>query len=415
MTMSMPYDSAAGRLFYWSRQGISLAALQELVDQALANAGQSPGGGSLDPAELLELQQLIATAQSTANAAASTATTAAGTANVASTAASTALAAVSGLATLPGKVVPGTSYTMVAGDDAVELRFTADAAITAVIPSDTTWPCPVGTIVPFAQKGVGVLTWVAEAGVELSSPDSATARRQNSSGMWIKEAANTWRVSGDMVGAVRPSVAATTRIPGNTNVTSGSVAVPIPDVEDRLLIVCVHSAVSAQVSTVTATYGGVPMTPVGTPADSWTTSPVVPQRRVDVFYALAPAVGTATLAVTSNVAAVLDVTATTFRDVNQGTPIGDIVTFSSATAEVNSVTPAAANWNDLVFAAFTGRTTILPTVPTDVDIYQATIKAGDMTVIEAHKQGSNISTITITQANQVDNRSAVIGFIIKGA
>lgn len=413
MTQSMPYDSAAGRLFYWSRQGISLKAVQDLVDQALANGGG--GGGTIDPQQLLELKALITSAQSSASAAQATADGANGTATAAQAAAAGALNQVASLARLLGKTVPGTSYTMVTGDDLFELRFTAAGAITAAIPNDTTVNFPVGTMQPYAQKGVGVLTWVGEAGVTLLSPDSTTSRRQQSSGFWIKEAANTWRLQGDVVGVTRPSPIATgIRIPGGSGVTTGSVSVTPPAGNNRMLLICIHTAHTNQVTAVTCTFGGVPATFLAS-SDSWAASPAAPQRRVDVYYVLNPATTAATLAVTLNVASVLDVTATTFQDVNQSAPFGTPVTFSSLTAEDAVVTPLDVNWNDIGFGAFTGRTNVLPTVASDAAVQFSTIKATDMTVMEVIKQGASIATMTVTQPNQTDNKSAMVGFAIKGA
>lgn len=45
MTMLTPDDPGSGRLFFWTRQGISLQQLYDIIDEAIAAGGSSGGGG----------------------------------------------------------------------------------------------------------------------------------------------------------------------------------------------------------------------------------------------------------------------------------------------------------------------------------------------------------------------------------
>lgn len=307
-------------------------------------------------------------------------------------------------------------YTLVLADGAADLKYKHRIPSVTTIPANASVAFPIGTVIPFTQTGVGQVTFVPAAGVTLTSSDTASTRRIQSSGSLQKVAANEWLVTGDVVEAIRPEIAGQSRIPGGSNVTSGTVAHIVTAGTNRILIVAVHchTAVASAVTSMTVTYGGVAMTPAGS-ADTMTSYPTVAQRRVDIFYLVNPTVGTANIVVTPSGATILDVTTNQVNGVNQTTPVVSVTTFTGASPTTVSVAPASPGWNDLVYAAFSGRGNVSPTYGDDLRILSTQLKASTLTAVVAVKEGSTDSTVAVVQAAQTDSRAAMVGLVLKAA
>jgi hypothetical protein len=89
------------------------------------------------------------------------------------------------------------AYTLAAGDDVnlIELNGT----FTVTIPLDSTYSFSIGTTIDIVNVGTGVITTAGAAGVTLNGTPGLKLRAQWSSASFIKRAANTWVIVGDLV------------------------------------------------------------------------------------------------------------------------------------------------------------------------------------------------------------------------
>jgi hypothetical protein len=88
------------------------------------------------------------------------------------------------------------AYTLAAGDDVnlIELNGT----FTVTIPLDSTYSFPIGSTIDIVNVGTGVITTAGAAGVTLNGTPGLKLRAQWSSASFIKRAANTWVIVGDL-------------------------------------------------------------------------------------------------------------------------------------------------------------------------------------------------------------------------
>jgi hypothetical protein len=89
------------------------------------------------------------------------------------------------------------AYTLTAGDEVnlIELNGT----FTVTIPLDSTYSFPIGSTIDIINIGTGVITTAGAAGVTLNGTPGLKLRAQWSSASFIKRAANTWAIVGDLV------------------------------------------------------------------------------------------------------------------------------------------------------------------------------------------------------------------------
>jgi len=99
-------------------------------------------------------------------------------------------------------VKSGTSFTVsqsTDGDDQF-VQTTNGSAVTITLPSNTTEAIPVGWSASIKQEGAGLFTFVADTGVTLHARDDAlTSAGQYAVATIIKDATDTWVVTGDLV------------------------------------------------------------------------------------------------------------------------------------------------------------------------------------------------------------------------
>jgi hypothetical protein len=88
------------------------------------------------------------------------------------------------------------AYTLAAGDDVnlIELNGT----FTVTIPLDSTYSFPIGSTIDIVNVGTGVITTAGAAGVTLNGTPGLKLRAQWSAASFIKRAANTWVIVGDL-------------------------------------------------------------------------------------------------------------------------------------------------------------------------------------------------------------------------
>ncbi len=89
------------------------------------------------------------------------------------------------------------AYTLASGDEVnlIELNGT----FTVTIPLDSTYSFPIGSTIDIINIGTGVITTAGAAGVTLNGTPGLKLRAQWSSASFIKRAANTWAIVGDLV------------------------------------------------------------------------------------------------------------------------------------------------------------------------------------------------------------------------
>jgi hypothetical protein len=88
------------------------------------------------------------------------------------------------------------AYTLTAGD---EVNLTElNGTFTVTIPLDSTYSFPIGSTIDIINIGTGVITTAGAAGVTLNGTPGLKLRTQWSSASFIKRAANTWVIVGDL-------------------------------------------------------------------------------------------------------------------------------------------------------------------------------------------------------------------------
>jgi len=88
------------------------------------------------------------------------------------------------------------AYTLTAGD---EVNLTElNGTFTVTIPLDSTYSFPIGSTIDIINIGTGVVTTAGAAGVTLNGTPGLKLRTQWSSASFIKRAANTWVIVGDL-------------------------------------------------------------------------------------------------------------------------------------------------------------------------------------------------------------------------
>jgi hypothetical protein len=113
--------------------------------------------------------------------------------------------------------------------------------------------------------------------------------------------------------------------------------------------VIVGASCSADAATLTATYGGVAMTPLGLVHSGGLTSGFI-----RLFGLVAPATGAATVIVTSSVSGDLSGGSISFTGVDQTTPVGTAVTATSVTTSVSAAVPGTIAGNMVAATAVYG-------------------------------------------------------------
>jgi hypothetical protein len=88
------------------------------------------------------------------------------------------------------------AYTLAAGDESklTELNGT----FTVTIPLDSTYNFPIGSTIDVVNIGTGVITTAGTSGVTLNGTPGLKLRSQWSAASFIKRAANTWLIVGDL-------------------------------------------------------------------------------------------------------------------------------------------------------------------------------------------------------------------------
>jgi hypothetical protein len=96
--------------------------------------------------------------------------------------------------------IAGTTYTLVAGDVAgLVLHTTSGSAVTITLPQDSAATIAQEAPIPWRQYGAGQITFAAGAGATLVSRGGATkSAGQYAGGTVTKVAANTWLLEGDI-------------------------------------------------------------------------------------------------------------------------------------------------------------------------------------------------------------------------
>lgn len=93
-----------------------------------------------------------------------------------------------------------TAYTPVLADAGALIEMSSGSALTLTVPSNSSVPFPVGTVIEVARMGTGSVTLVAGVGVTLRVPTGSTLalRAQYSTAGLRKRATDEWVVSGDL-------------------------------------------------------------------------------------------------------------------------------------------------------------------------------------------------------------------------
>lgn len=91
-----------------------------------------------------------------------------------------------------------TAYTFVLADAHKYKSVTAGTAASLTVPQDSAVAFPIGTIIDVTQNGAGQVSFVADTNVTINTPETLSLRKQFSSATLIKEAANTWKLTGDL-------------------------------------------------------------------------------------------------------------------------------------------------------------------------------------------------------------------------
>ena len=126
-------------------------------------------------------------------------------------------------------------YTLQLSDSTAYIRLNKATAANITVPANATVAFPVGTEIPVTQKGAGQVTFVAASGVTINTSETLKLRRQNSTALLIKVAADEWDLTGDMqptnvtksipdFSAGVPALSAFTQLNFSTGATAGEVA-----------------------------------------------------------------------------------------------------------------------------------------------------------------------------------------------
>lgn len=108
--------------------------------------------------------------------------------------------ALAGLTTLLAFNTPTASYTLVIADSNKVILQNVSSANTITVPPNSSVALPIGIQIPVVQYGAGQTSFVAGAGVTLSTPDGALKLRvQYSAATLIKTGINSWILMGDII------------------------------------------------------------------------------------------------------------------------------------------------------------------------------------------------------------------------
>ena len=92
------------------------------------------------------------------------------------------------------------SYTLVASDASKQVEISNSSANTLTVPTNSSVPFPIGTVILVAQTGVGQTTIAPVSGtVVINGTPGLKLRTQWSVATLTKRGTNTWMVSGDLV------------------------------------------------------------------------------------------------------------------------------------------------------------------------------------------------------------------------
>lgn len=93
----------------------------------------------------------------------------------------------------------GTSYTFAITDNGRPVDFNNAGTVTVTVPANGTVAIPVGAQIDVSRSGAGDVVFQAEAGVTIHSENSfLKLNAQYSTGMLVKQATNTWLLSGSL-------------------------------------------------------------------------------------------------------------------------------------------------------------------------------------------------------------------------
>ena len=100
-----------------------------------------------------------------------------------------------------GQVIPvitaaTAAYTLQNGDQGELLQF--DGTFTVTVPAESTYNFPIGTIINILNIGTGTITTAGAGGVTLNGNPGLKLNGQWSGASFVKRAANTWVIVGDL-------------------------------------------------------------------------------------------------------------------------------------------------------------------------------------------------------------------------
>lgn len=165
-----------------------------------SSASTSASNASTSATNASNSASSASTSASTATTQASNASTSASNASTSATNASNSAAASAASSQLTLNAQSGTTYTLVLSDANKLIECTNAAAITLTIPTNASVAFPLGTQIAIAQGGAGQITISPAGGVTLLSKFSRLkCEAQDGMIFLLKQATNTWRVTGDLV------------------------------------------------------------------------------------------------------------------------------------------------------------------------------------------------------------------------
>jgi len=98
----------------------------------------------------------------------------------------------------PIVTVTDATYTIGVADELCYIRTTGSSTTTITVPTNTTSAIAIGSSVCVRQSGTGQVVIAGAGGVTVNTSETLKARKQHSSLMLTKVAANEWDLTGDL-------------------------------------------------------------------------------------------------------------------------------------------------------------------------------------------------------------------------
>lgn len=91
------------------------------------------------------------------------------------------------------------SYTLVLTDAAKQIEMNVGSANTLTVPTNSSVPFPIGTVIVIVQSGSGQTTLAGAGGVTVNATPGLKLRTQWSVATLTKRGADTWLAAGDLI------------------------------------------------------------------------------------------------------------------------------------------------------------------------------------------------------------------------